>query len=234
MQKSNIVIGILLASTITFGALYYRRVTFMKTCWQEVPPTEDLMREHGILNRILRIYEKVEEQIATKQPINNMLLADAAIIIRDFIHNYHEKLEENYLFPLFEKPTHQKEAHPLSRLTGILRSQHAAGRLVTDMIIYRATLPNVNDPENLKKLAEDLKGFVGMYRPHENREDTELFPEVRKHVTEGEFERLTDLFEDTEHEKFGKDAYEKLVHRVAEMEKALGIFNISEYTAHAV
>ena len=26
---------------------------------EEIPPTEDLMREHGVLNRILLIYEEI-------------------------------------------------------------------------------------------------------------------------------------------------------------------------------
>lgn len=227
MQMSQIVIAILLATSLTFGALYYRRMS-LKTCWQEVPPTEDLMREHGLLDRVLRIYEKVETQISKKEPVNMKLLTDAATIIRDFIHNYHEVLEETYLFPLFEL-----KDLPLAKLTMILRQQHTAGRAVTDMIIYRATLPNANDHHNLRLLAEDLKGFVEMYRPHEARENTELFPAVRSQVTAAEFERLTDIFEDTEEDKFGKNGYEKMVVRVADMEEELGIHNIRQYTPHA-
>src|SRR5207302_4790012 len=42
--------------------------------------------------------------------------------------DYHEKLEEDYLFPRFEK------AHKLVDLTTVLRAQHQAGRRLTDRI----------------------------------------------------------------------------------------------------
>lgn len=200
----------------------------MPTCWQEVPPTEDLMREHGVLNRVLMIYDKINSQITQNQPFNHFLLVQAATIVRDFIHNYHEKLEEEYLFTIFEKKN-----LPLASLTKVLREQHTAGKAVTDMILYRATESNITDPENLKKLSEDIHGFVEMYRPHEAREDTELFPAVRANVTEAEFERLTDIFEDTEHAKFGPTGFEDMVKIVADIEKQLGINNIAQYTPHA-
>ncbi len=228
MNASPLIIAVLLASSLTLGVLYYKRVE-LKTCWQEVPCTEDLMREHGILNRVLRIYEKVEDQISKKEKVDYQLVIDAAIIVRDFIHEYHEKLEEKHLFTIFEK-----KGLPLAQLTQVLREQHAAGGKVTYMIIHRAGIARTdNNSENIQKLAADLKGFVGMYRPHENREDTELFPAVRAQVTAEEYNRLTDIFEDTENEKFGKHAYEKMVNRVAEMERKLGIYEIAQYTPHA-
>jgi hemerythrin superfamily protein len=53
---------------------------------------------------------------------------NGAAIIRTVIEAYHEKLEEDYLFPRFEK------ARRLTDLTQVLRAQHQAGRRVTEQV----------------------------------------------------------------------------------------------------
>ncbi|PYJ53056.1 MAG: hypothetical protein DME83_03570, partial [Verrucomicrobia bacterium] len=61
----------------------------------EVGPPEDLMREHGVLKRVLLIYGEVLRRIDAKQDFPPEALADAAGIIRSFVEDYHEKLEED-------------------------------------------------------------------------------------------------------------------------------------------
>lgn len=68
-----------------------------------ISPAEDLMREHGVLNRILLIYDEHMRVLAAKRPFDGSLLARAADIIRHFVEEYHEKLEEDFLFPRFRK-----------------------------------------------------------------------------------------------------------------------------------
>ena len=92
----------------------------------EVPPAENLMREHGVLRRILLIYEEAIRRVNGAEPLPPGVIADSAGIIRRSIEDYHEKLEENYLFPRFEKAGKHVD------LVKILRAQHAAGRTVTD------------------------------------------------------------------------------------------------------
>jgi len=81
----------------------------------EVSPTEDLMPEHGLLNRLLLIYEESERRLGGNRDLDPKVLSDAAGIIKNFIENYHEKLEEDYLFPRFEK------AGKLTDLVAVLR-----------------------------------------------------------------------------------------------------------------
>src|SRR5437899_13110020 len=66
----------------------------------EVGPPEDLMREHGVLKRVLLIYGEALRRREAKQDFPPDALADAAGIIRSFIEDYHEKREEDFLFPL--------------------------------------------------------------------------------------------------------------------------------------
>jgi len=71
----------------------------------EVGPPEDLMREHGVLKRVLLIYGEVLRRFDAKQDFPPDALAGAAAIIRSFVEDHHEKLEENFLFPRFVSVT---------------------------------------------------------------------------------------------------------------------------------
>ena len=61
---------------------------------EEVTPAEDLMREHGVLKRVLLVYDEVRERIAAKRDFPPAVVTDAAKVIRSFIEDYHEGLEE--------------------------------------------------------------------------------------------------------------------------------------------
>jgi hemerythrin-like domain-containing protein len=69
-----------------------------------------------------------------------------------------------------------------------------------------------------------------MYRPHEAREDTVLFPAFRSVVSAHEYDALGDDFEKKEDELFGEDGFFKVVDKVAELEKKLGIYELAQFT----
>ncbi len=191
---------------------------------EEVTPTEDLMREHGLLNRVLLIYDESRRRLEGKGDLDPATLNSAAGIIRHFIEDYHEKLEEQYLFPRFEK------AGKLTDLVSILRTQHEAGRKVTARITQLATASALKDAGQRRELAQQLRVFNRMYRPHEAREDTVLFPALHKIVSRNEFDSLGEQFEKREHELFGEGGFEKMVDRVAGLEKSLGIYDLAQFT----
>jgi hemerythrin-like domain-containing protein len=191
---------------------------------EEIPPTEDLMREHGILNRILLIYDDIILRLNSGKDFPPETLKGAAETIRSFIEDYHEKLEEDYLFPRFKK------AGKLVELVEVLRQQHQAGRQLTEYIKDHATLAVLKNPSDRKKLEEHIRLFIRMYRPHEAREDTVLFPALRSIVSPNEFDSLGEEFEKKEQKLFGQDGFEKVVDEVANLEKTLGIYDLSQFT----
>jgi len=191
---------------------------------EEVSPPEDLMREHGVLKRVLLVYGEVLRRIDAKQDFPPEALADAAGIIRSFIEDYHEKLEEDFLFPRFEK------AHQLVDLVSVLRDQHQAGRRVTDVTMRLANLHSLKNDSERAQLAGSMRQFIRMYNPHEAREDTVLFPAFHQLVTPHEFDSLGEDFEKKENELFGKDGFEKMVDKVAGIEKRLGIYELAQFT----
>jgi hemerythrin-like domain-containing protein len=69
-----------------------------------------------------------------------------------------------------------------------------------------------------------------MYASHEDREDTVLLPALRKVVSKHEFDALGEEFQKKEHQLFGEDGSEKVVERVASVEKTLGIYDLGQFT----
>src|SRR5437773_1096822 len=92
----------------------------------EVSPPEDLMREHGVLKRILLVYGEALRRIDANEDLPPEPIAESARIIRDFVEDYHEKLEENFLFPRFKKANKQADRfggrESLPSLIGTVRS----------------------------------------------------------------------------------------------------------------
>ena len=190
-----------------------------------ISPAEDLMREHGVLNRVLLIYDEHLRLLAAKRSFDGSILASAADIIRHFVEEYHEKLEEDLLFPRFRK------ANRHVTLVDILQAQHRAGRELTAKIKELsgvATFKYVS--EDSEKLSDALRAFLRMYRPHEAREDTVLFPAFRTIVSAHEYDALGDDFEKKEDELFGDEGFFKVIDQVAALEKRLGIYDLAQFT----
>jgi hemerythrin-like domain-containing protein len=188
----------------------------------EVTPVEDLMREHGVLRRVMYLYDDAAARLVEKRDVPLDALGGCAGIVRHVIEDYHEKLEENFLFPRYE-------AGKLTDLIAILRRQHLAGRAVTAQIATLATA-HLADADR-EKLATLLRSFNHMYRPHAAREDTVLFPELRGMMSKHEYEELGDMFEDKEKEMLGDHGFEHAVAEVARLEQAFGLDDLAKLTA---
>jgi hemerythrin-like domain-containing protein len=193
----------------------------------EVTAVEDLMREHGVLRRVLFVYSECAVRLRTiPGAISLGALAGAAGLFRGFGEDYHEKkLEEAYIFPAVAKAGGPAAVYP-----DILIAQHERGRQITDYIISVTQLTSL-DPSGAEQLAGDLDAMVRMYRPHAAREDTVVFPAWKKILMPEQMNEMNEKFEDIEHEMFGEDGFEKAVRQISEIETELGIADLSQFTA---
>src|SRR5437764_1919773 len=88
-----------------------------KKAEEDVPATEDLMREHGVLNRALLIYEEGLRRLRERREVGPAVFQSTAQLVRRFVEDYHERLEERFIFPEFEK------RGKLADLVRVLRQQ---------------------------------------------------------------------------------------------------------------
>jgi hemerythrin-like domain-containing protein len=189
----------------------------------EVTPPEDLMREHGVLDRCLLVYEACIRKFSANEDFDPAVIGSTAEIVRDFIENYHEKTEEQAVFPRFRK------AGKLVALVDTLTIQHDAGRRVTARILQAAP-GSRKDGDERRQVVDGIQAFIAMYRPHAAREDTELFPLLRKVVSPHEFDAMAEDFEKQERQLFGDDGFEMMLHRVNTLEQQIGIADLAQFT----
>lgn len=190
----------------------------------EIGPDEDLMREHGVLRRVLLVFDEAERRLRAEAELPPDVVRPAATLIRLFIQDFHERLEERYIFPLF---THDPA---LSRLTKILDHQHDAGRRVIDRIFALTRKDGAGNRKKRRELADNLHAFTRMYRPHASREDTVLFPAVHELIDPIHYRAMGERFRAVEERLFGGDAFQQAVGEVGEIERLLGIHNLSQFT----
>jgi len=217
--------GLLLSLAAALGpAAVWARTE--KAAAPEISPAEDLMREHGVLRRILLIYAEIDRRVQAGLAFPLETLGAAAGLVHDFVENYHEKVEEEHVFPYFQR------ARRLLPLVKILRQQHQAGRRITRYLQTHTSVGILLNEQNRRELSRYLRAFMGMYRPHAAREDTVLFPAFRSLMPAKAYQELGEKFEQIEHEKFGAQGFQKAVDRVAELEKTLGIHDLAQFTPH--
>src|SRR5262245_11352225 len=185
----------------------------------EVTPGEDLMQEHGVLERVLLVYDEAARRIERAEPLDPAVLASAAGVVRRFVEDYHEPLEERFVFPRLQAARREVD------LVSVLLRQHRRGRELTEEIVLRAGAGA--KPE----LAQALRSFVRMYRPHAAREETVLFPAFREVVGRAGYRELGEKFEDEEHQRFGEHGFEDAVAEVARLEATVGIADLAKFTA---
>jgi hemerythrin-like domain-containing protein len=191
-----------------------------------VTPPEDLMREHGVLKRVLLMYREGIRRLDHGEQLPAQALNAGARIIRGFIEGYHEHLEEQYVFPRMHK------AGKLTDTVSVLLLQHQKGRILTSRILEATSGSKTPEAQARRNLVTAMAAFIRMYEPHEAREDTVVFPAFRDVVPPKEFLQLGEIFEDEEHRRFGASGLTGVVGHVADIEKALGIYDLAQFTAH--
>jgi len=186
---------------------------------EEVSATEDLMREHGVIRRILVVYRLSAVKLRAKPaafPLD--ALQRAAKLMHTFGEEYHEKqLEEAHLFPAVKKAGGAAAGE-----IDTLLAQHQRGREITDYVlaVTQKSIGTAAEP-----LARTLEAFSLMYEEHAAREDTIVFPAWKKALSAKQLDEMGDRFEDIEHKTFGKDGFDDAVEQIAAIEHALGLDN---------
>ena len=190
---------------------------------KKASPLEKLMLGHGLFSRVLLIYDACRKHLLKNETFPLEALSGAAAFVRDFIENYYERMQEEFLFPHFQR------TDELNNLVQVLQVQHRIGRRITEKIIRLSQLVNISR-EDIKELITLLASFNTMYRPHDARESTILFPAFREIVSNHELEIVGDRFLEREEKLFGAPYFEVMLARIVKIEKVLGIYDLEQFT----
>jgi hemerythrin-like domain-containing protein len=193
----------------------------------EVTAVEDLMREHGVLRRALLVYAETAPKPGGVSPAVVMDgLQKTARLFRDFGEDYHEKkLEETLIFPAV-----RNAGHSASSIVDTLVAQHQRGREITDFILSATRRAKLGS-KDAEILVQVMGAFVRMYQNHAAREDTLIFPAWKQVLSADRLDDMAEKFEDIEYRQFGKNGFEGAVRKIGEIEEALGLADLAQFTA---
>lgn len=186
-----------------------------------MPASERLMRDNALTSRVLLLYGAAERRLGQGEDLESGIFLQSAEVMRDFVHGYHEKIEEDEVFPVFKK------AGRMVDLVTAFQNQHAAGRQLTDRII--AAAPGIANSDQRKALSDAMHATITLYGPSLARENTDLLPTLRSLMTPTEFDALAQTLEKAESEKLGADGFDKAAKKVEAIEKKLGIHDLSQF-----
>jgi hemerythrin-like domain-containing protein len=189
-----------------------------------VAPGEMLMEEHGVLKRVLLIYQEAVSRLAGGQEPPVAAIHDGAMIIHDFIEAFHEALEEGYIFPTLRK------AGQLVSTVDTLLIQHGRGRQITQLLLSDAATTTLANEAGRARVGSALASFVRMYQPHEAREDTVVFPAYRALIDPAELNHTGNTFAELQRQQFGANGFGEMVNQVAAIEQSLGIYDLDQFT----
>lgn len=186
-----------------------------------ITPGEDLMREHGVLERVLVVWHEADLPLRRGEPIDVAALRESVELVQRFIERYHERQEEEVVFPRLEQAGRERA------LVRTLREQHEVGRGITAEVSH--VLGGSLDEASRLLIADRLASYSRMYLAHASREDTIVFPTFRE-LSGASYSELGEEFEQREHEILGEGGFDAAVAEVTRIERAFGIDDLGRFT----
>jgi hemerythrin-like domain-containing protein len=209
------------ASIAAFGISELAAPPQARADGKHVGAIESLTRGHGLLIRSLRIYDTAVARSGKGEAVDPVLVKTTADLVLHYFHDYHEPMEEKYIFGPLE--LHKKCFSSIQ----VLKMQHGTSYELNQRISKLAGSGKLT-PEALGYMS----GFSKMYTHHSSWEDTVIFPAFDAEEKRSDIDSLAETFANEERKILGSDAFESFLGKIADVEKQLNIYDLAASTAN--
>lgn len=191
----------------------------------EITPSEILARGHGIIDRALLLFQVAALRLEKNEALPTGGLRSLIQLSQKFFHQYHEPLEELYVFPVLDGDA---ELRPLIKT---LQVQHNDGRRISSLLEDAYHLPAEKTKVQNLESAASIRAFVRMYEAHAAFEDTAVFPALEHRLTAVAYRSLSKKFAKKESEVFGHHhAFSSTLKELSSLEIAFGSADLASYS----
>lgn len=135
-------------------------------------PTEILMNEHRLIERVLDALEAASTRLDAGQEVRAGFFLDAADFVAGFADGTHHRKEEGVLFGAMITGGSAARGGPID----MMLEEHEQGRAYTRAIRDSARALERGDADARRKLAASARRYVALLREHIVKEDEMLFP----------------------------------------------------------
>lgn len=182
-------------------------------------PTEILMEEHRVIERVLAVLGKMADQALARGSLDAEHARDAVEFFRNFADLCHHGKEETHLFTLMEARGFPRESGP----TGVMLMEHEQGRAHVRAMAELITTAAAGDPGALRRWAEHARAYIGLLSHHIEKEDHCLFAMADQALSASDQVELAARFEQVEHEELGRGTHERYLKLADELTAAYGL-----------
>lgn len=168
-------------------------------------PTEQLKEEHKAIKLMLRILEKVCENLESEEEVKPEHLDQILEFIKVFADKCHHGKEEDLLLPALGEAGIPKEGGTIS----VMLTEHNRGRDYVRGMSKAIAKRKAGDRKVSSKIAENARNYIALLAQHIEKEDNILYPMADMHLSEDEQEELLEEFEMVEREKIGVGKHEE-------------------------
>lgn len=171
-------------------------------------PVGPLMREHRLIERLLRLVEREVRGIEAGNPPDSRFIDQAVDFFRTYADACHHGKEEDILFRELEKKPLSEEER---RILGELVSEHILGRnLVRRIHETNLEVSRCDRPAAAESLLPLLRKLVSFYPAHIEKEDKHFFFPIMRHFSRQEMDAMLAEFDSFER-KLLHEKYERIV-----------------------
>lgn len=174
-------------------------------------PTQALQEEHEGILRILDILRAICEKMASHKTIQGEHLDQIMAFLRIFIDRCHHGKEERFLFPEISNANVPKKADIVDELM----NEHAEGRKLVEQMGAALERFYRGDQEAPGVFMDAVDRYEDLIRNHIHKENTILFPQAEKKLSEERQNKMMSEFERLEEEEIGSGRHDQF-HRQME------------------
>jgi hemerythrin-like domain-containing protein len=148
--------------------------------------TATLIRDHRLIERVLRCLEAAAQRIERKESFRIEAFIDAADVIACFADGCHHRKEEEMLFPALVRAGLTRDSGPL----GVMLFEHDDGRRYAAAMRLAARRVMAGESHVAREVAEDARAYAALMRQHMLKEERFLFPLAERLLNEEEREAV--------------------------------------------
>jgi hemerythrin-like domain-containing protein len=176
-----------------------------------VKPTEVLMEEHRVIERVLIALEKAASRLSRGEDVYLRFFSGTTALIYGFADSYHYKKEEQVLFAALIENGFPRKTGPVA----LMIAEHEEGRRLGQRLRQVTERFQSGDIKVRDQVVLSALGYVSLVRRHMDKEDKLLFPLVEKVIPVDRQDRMIEAFNRFEQEENGPELHEKY-YRMAE------------------
>lgn len=177
-------------------------------------PTENLMQDHRVIERICRVLNAAASHLEAEGNVEPRVFEDSIRFVREFADSYHHGKEEELLFPALEAHGLPREGGP----TGIMRLDHNQGRDSVRGMAEALQRWVAGDDSARSGLARHARNYSQLLLEHIPKEDNILYPIADGMLERDEQQALASKFQSVEAEKLGQGKYQDYVNLAGALE----------------